>query len=150
MLSEIYPWIKALHILALISWMAALLYLPRLFVYHLERGQEPGELRDTLKIMERKLQNGIMNPAMIATWIFGIILMLTPGIIDFNYDIWFHIKLLSVIFLTMFHIWLMKIRYILEQDRFILSGRKMRFLNEVPALIMILIVVMVIVRPISS
>ena len=91
-LADIYPWTKALHIMAVISWMAGLLYLPRLFVYHAEAGSCSQELSDTFKIMERKLLRFIMNPAMISAWVFGIMLLATPGIVDWE-SAWIWIKL---------------------------------------------------------
>jgi len=96
-----YPWTKALHIISLIAWMAALFYLPRLFVYHCEAA--PGtEFSERLKVMERRLYKQIMTPAMIATFVFGIILALTPGLVDWHRG-WFHVKLVAVILLGGFH-----------------------------------------------
>ena len=82
LLGTVYPWTKALHVISVIAWMAGLLYLPRLFVHHAERAADPGELSETFKEMERKLLKFIMNPASIASWVFGLMLVLTPGIID--------------------------------------------------------------------
>ena len=95
-----YLWIKAFHVISVISWMAGLLYLPRLFVYHTQ--QTPGsDASETFKVMERRLLRGIINPAMIATWIFGILLVLRPG---FDYLAgWFHMKLAAVILLQITH-----------------------------------------------
>jgi len=129
--------------------MASLLYLPRLFVYHAERGKIGSELSETYKIMERKLHNGIMTPSMMATWIFGLVLIATPGIIDFGTDFWFYIKLLCVIAMTGAHIWFSKRRKDFEADRNTLSGRTFRIMNEVPAVLMIVIIIMVFVRPFS-
>ena len=145
-LSAVYPWAKALHVISVIAWMAGLLYLPRLFVYHAERGAEPGELRETLKVMERKLLKLIMNPASIATWIFGLMLVLTPGIIDWS-EPWVHIKAALVVAMTVYHHALVRWWMAFAEDRNRRSARFYRFANEVPALMMIGIVVMVIARP---
>jgi putative membrane protein len=145
-LSTVYPWIKALHIISVIAWMAGLLYLPRLFVYHVERAAAPGELRDTLKIMERKLLKFIMNPASLAAWIFGLLLVLTPGVIDWS-EPWVHVKTALVIAMTVYHHLLVRWWKDFAEDRNKRPGRFYRIANEVPALIMIGIVIMVIVRP---
>ena len=83
-LTSLYPWIKSLHIIAVISWMAGLFYLPRIFVYHVERSNGKDQLNDVFLVMERKLHSFIMNPAMVLSWICGILLALMPGIIDFS------------------------------------------------------------------
>jgi putative membrane protein len=145
-LSAVYPWTKALHVISVIAWMAGLLYLPRLFVYHVERAATPGELRDTFMVMERNLLKLIMNPASIAAWIFGLMLVLTPGIIDWS-EPWVHLKAMLVIAMTGYHHLLVRWWKALAEDRNRRSGRFYRVANEVPALIMIAIVVMVIVRP---
>ena len=142
-----YPWIKTLHILSVISWMAAMLYLPRLFVYHASEAKPGDKMSETFKIMERRLLRGIMTPAMIATWVFGLAMVATPGIIDFQSDIWFYVKLLSIISMTGVHMWLAKQRRRFAEDANIYSGRTYRIINEVPAVLMIIVVVMVIVRP---
>jgi putative membrane protein len=126
--------------------MAALLYLPRLFVYHAERAAGPGDLRDTLKVMERNLLKFIMNPAMIATWVFGLMLVLTPGTVDWSQP-WVHVKAVLVIAMTAYHHLLARWRKDFAEDRNRRSGRFYRVANEAPALIMIGIVVTVIVRP---
>ena len=145
-LSVVFPWAKALHVISVIAWMAGLLYLPRLFVYHVERATAPGELRDTLKVMERKLLKFIINPASIATWAFGLMLVFTPGIIDWS-EPWVHIKAALVLAMTGYHHLLVRWWMAFAEDRNRRSGRFYRIANEVPALIMIAIVVMVIVRP---
>jgi putative membrane protein len=140
-----YPWIKALHIVAIIAWMAGLLYLPRLYVYHaqLEPGSAPSEL---FKTMERRLLRAIMNPAMIAAWTFGSLLVLTPGVVDWSAG-WWHGKLLGILALTTLHHHLALARkdFLAGQRRH--SGRYWRAMNEVPTLALLLIVVMVIVKP---
>jgi uncharacterized integral membrane protein (TIGR00701 family) len=88
-----YPWIKSLHIVAMVAWMAGLFYLPRLFVYHSERASPGSEQSETFKIMERKLLRLIMNPAMAATWILGILLAITPGIVDWSGAGWIYVNL---------------------------------------------------------
>lgn len=146
-LTNAYPWIKTLHILSLISWMAAMLYLPRLFVYHAEKAEKGSVMSETFKIMERRLLRGIMTPAMIATWVFGLLLMSTPGIIDFGSDIWFWVKLVCVCAMTGMHMWLARQRRHFLNDANTVSGRTYRIMNEVPALLMVVIVIMVVVRP---
>jgi putative membrane protein len=145
-LTTIYLWTKALHVISVIAWMAGLLYLPRLFVYHAERVAAPGELRDTLKIMERKLLKFIMNPASVSAWIFGLLLVFTPGVIDWS-EPWVHVKAALVVAMTAYHHLLVRWWKDFAEDRNTRPGRFYRIVNEVPALIMIGIVVMVIVRP---
>jgi putative membrane protein len=145
-LSSVYPWAKALHVISVISWMAGLLYLPRLFVYHAERAAVPGELNDTFKVMERKLLKFITNPASIAAWVFGLMLVFTPGILDWS-EPWVHAKAALVIALTAYHHALVRLWKAFAEDRNRRTGRFYRIINEVPAVIMIGIVVMVIVRP---
>jgi putative membrane protein len=101
LLSALYPWIKALHLVAVISWMAGLLYLPRLFVYHCDA--PPGSPQsETFKVMERRLLRGIMNPAMAATFALGGVLLATPGVVDWSAG-WIHLKLALVAGLTVAH-----------------------------------------------
>lgn len=138
-----YPWTKALHVMAVISWMAGLFYLPRLFVYHAERGGV-GEPAETLVIMQEKLLRVIMNPAMIATWAAGLVLVLTPGVVDWT-RLWPWTKAAGVIAMTAFHMWCAAERRRLERGQ-ARRGRSYRLMNEVPTLLMILIVLSVIVR----
>lgn len=146
MSQTLYPYVKALHLIAVIAWMAAILYLPRLFVYHAEC--KPGSIEsDTFKIMERKLLRTIMNPAMILTWIFGLTLVFYFNVINFKQDIWFHVKLLLVVLMTVFHGLLAKWRKDFALDRNQHSARFYRSVNEVPAILMAAIVILVIVRP---
>ena len=109
LLSSLYPWIKSLHVMAVLSWMAGLFYLPRLFVYHAERGQNVGEPAASFQIMEDKLLRMIMNPAMIVSWICGLALVLTPGIVDWSM-LWPWLKAASVLGMTWFHMWLARQR----------------------------------------
>jgi protoporphyrinogen IX oxidase len=144
-LSETYPWIKSFHIVSLVAWMAGLLYLPRLFVYH--SMAPPGSDRsETFKIMERRLQRGIMTPAMTATWLFGLALAGTPGIVDWNMG-WMWVKLAFVLALTLFHFLLARWREAFAGDRNRHSTRFFRLINELPAVGLILIVVLVVVKP---
>lgn len=144
LLATAYPWIKALHVMAVISWMAGLFYLPRLFVYHAERGQSGTEPAASLVIMEDKLLRLIMNPAMIVSWIAGLALVMTPGIVDFS-TLWPWTKAAGVLAMTWFHMWLAGQRKALLAGRG-LSGRRYRMMNELPTLFMVVIVLSVIVK----
>ncbi len=146
-LSALYPWIKAFHIMSLISWMAGLLYLPRIFVYHVEQLDKGAKETAVFEVMERKLYHFIMNYAMMASWLFGILLILTPGVISFSDSFWFHVKLVFVIALTAYHVWLGKRQDDFEAGTNRLTSRTYRLLNEVPAVFMIVIVIMVVVKP---
>jgi len=146
MLDSLYLWIKALHVISVIAWMAGLFYLPRLFVYHAEKGGGSGELHDTFVTMEEKLLRVIMNPAMIATWIFGLLMVLTPGYIDWA-SVWPWSKALAVVAMTGFHGWCAKQRKIFASGSNTRSGRFFRLMNEVPTLLLLVIVVSVVVRP---
>lgn len=139
-----YPWTKFLHIISVISWMAGIFYLPRLFVYHSE--QEMDAKTDQLfQTMERRLLRGIMNPAMIATWVFGVALVLTPGIVVWG-DIWPWTKGACVIAMTVFHHWLANRRKDFARGENKLTGRTYRMMNEVPTLLMVLIVASVVLK----
>ena len=143
-LSLAYPWVKSLHVMAVISWMAGLFYLPRLFVYHAERGQNGSEPAQSFAIMEEKLLRMIMNPAMIVTWAAGLALVLTPGIVDWG-ALWPWSKAAGVLGMTWFHMWLAGQRKALARGRG-LSGRRYRMMNELPTLFMVVIVLSVILR----
>ena len=143
-LSLAYPWVKSLHVMAVISWMAGLFYLPRLFVYHAERGDRGAEPAASFRIMEDKLLRMIMNPAMIVSWICGIALVLTPGIVDWSM-IWPWTKAAAVLGMTWFHMWLAGQRRALAAGHG-LSGRSYRMMNELPTLLMVVIVISVIVK----
>ena len=143
-LAGIYPWVKAFHVMAVMSWMAGLFYLPRLFVYHAERGMGAGEPGASLTIMEDKLLRLIMNPAMIASWAAGLVLVMTPSVVDWSL-LWPWLKAASVIGMTWFHMWLAGQRRALAAGRSA-GGRRYRIMNEVPTLLMVLIVLSVIVR----
>jgi putative membrane protein len=144
-LADVYPWLKALHVIAVIAWMAGLLYLPRLFVYHC--GAEVGSAQsETFKVMERRLLRAIMTPAMVMAWLAGLLLLLTPGVADFSRG-WVHAKLLLVVLLTALHGLMARWRRDFEADANRRSARFYRIANEVPTLLMIAIVILVIVKP---
>jgi putative membrane protein len=145
MLIHLYPWILSFHIISLIAWMAAMFYLPRLYVYHCQVAGGSVE-SERFKVMERRLQKQIMTPAMIATWIFGILLVLTPGIITWT-EGWWYVKLVSVLMLTGFHGATSKWRKDFLNDRNKRPERFYRIANEVPTILMVVIVIMVIVKP---
>ena len=144
-LADFYLWVKALHVMAVLAWMAGLFYLPRLFVYHAEQ-IEAGEKADGLfQTMEMKLLRVIMNPAMIVTWVCGLLLVATPGIVDWSM-VWPWTKAASVIAMTWFHMWLAGRRKDFAAGQNTLTGRRYRMMNEVPTLLMIVIVLSVIVK----
>ena len=143
-LSTLYPWTKSLHVMAVLSWMAGLFYLPRLFVYHAERGQHGAEPAASFRIMEDKLLRLIMNPAMIVSWVCGLALVFTPGIVDWSM-IWPWTKAAAVLAMTVFHHWLMIERKKLARGEGS-TGRRYRLMNEVPTLLMVVIVLSVIVK----
>ena len=144
--ADLYPWTKSLHIIAVGAWMAGLFYLPRLFVYHAEQAQ-PGSDRDSmLQEMERKLLKAIMNPAMIATWIFGLCLIATPGVVDWS-AVWPWTKAASVLGMTWFHMWLGKRRKEFVAGTNTRAGRTYRMMNELPTLLLVVIVISVVARP---
>ena len=145
MLIHLYPWILSLHVISLIAWMAALFYLPRLYVYHCQVAVGSAE-SERFKVMERRLLKQIMTPAMIATWLFGILLVLTPGIITWTQG-WWYVKLVSVLLLSGFHGATSKWRRDFLNDRNRRPERFYRMANEVPTVLMVVIVIMVIVKP---
>ena len=144
-LAAAYPWIKALHIVSVVAWMAGLLYLPRLFVYH-AAAAKGSEQSETFKTMERRLLRGIMNPAMIAVYVFGILLLLTPGVVEWSRG-WIWAKLALVAALTAYHHLLGRWRKEFAEDRNPRPQRFYRAVNEVPTLLLIAIVVLVVVKP---
>ena len=144
-LNPYYDWIKAVHVMAVIAWMAGMFYLPRLFVYHAERATVGSELDTTFQIMEEKLLKVIINPAMIAAWIAGLI-MIALGAFDWG-SVWSWAKLISVILMSGFHGWLSKRRKEFAAGTNTRSGRTYRLANEIPTVLMVVIVVAVIVRP---
>jgi protoporphyrinogen IX oxidase len=140
-----YPWLKALHIIAVIAWMAGLLYLPRLFVYH--AGVPAGSNRAAmLQIMERRLLYGIMTPAAIMTYGFGLLLAAIPGVVAWRQG-WIWAKLALVAVLTVFHLLLAHWRRDLAAGKDSHTQRFYRIVNEVPTILMIAIVVLVVLKP---
>ena len=144
-LAGFYPWIKALHVIAVISWMAGMLYLPRLFVYHVDAAAG-SDKSETFKVMERRLMRAIINPAMGLAWIFGLLMLATPGIVDWS-EGWIYVKLAAVVLMSGLHGQLSRWRKDFEADRNRRSARFYRLVNEVPTVLLIVIVVMVIVKP---
>ena len=140
-----YPWLKVGHLFADFAWMAGIFYLPRLYVYHCQVavGSDQSEL---FKKMERLLLRAIMNPAMVAAWVFGTLLALTPGVVDFGLG-WFYLKALGFLGITLFHHHLGLARKSFERDERRHSERYWRLMNEAPTLLLLLIIVMVIVKP---
>lgn len=141
--SGFYLWAKAVHVVAIISWMAGMLYLPRLFINHLEA--PPGsQMDETFKGMERRLMRIIMNPAMMIAWVLGLWLAWDGGHLT---EGWFHVKLLAVIVLSAVHGWFAGATRKFAEGRNTLTARQWRMANEIPTVLMILIVAMVIVKP---
>ena len=141
-----YLFFKSLHLIAVISWMAGLLYLPRIFVYHSENIKTK-EIWTVFKTMERKLFNYIMTPAMILSWLFGLILISIIGFESFGLK-WLQIKLILVIFLTLYHFYLGVILANFKNDIDKKTSKFYRWLNEVPTIILIFVVFIVIFKPI--
>jgi putative membrane protein len=142
-LATAYPWLKAFHVFAVIAWMAGIFYLPRLFVYHADA--KPGsDKSETFKVMERRLQEAIMNPAMIATWVLGLLLAWGG---NWWRDGWFEAKVVLVVLMTAFNFWLALRRREFAEDRNLYSVRAYRIANELPTLVVIAIVILVVVKP---
>ena len=141
-----YLLLKSLHLIAVISWMAGLLYLPRIFVYHVENLKDKNT-SSIFKTMEKKLYFYIMTPAMILTWIFGLILISSLGP-EFFSATWIKLKLLLVILLTSYHFYLSKFLNDFKMDRNIKSSKFFRIINEVPTILLILIVFIIVFKPI--
>ena len=139
----LYLWIKAFHVIAIIAWMAGMLYLPRLFVYHSET-QKGSIQSDTFKIMERRLLKAIINPAMIVAWVLGFYLVWDGGWYTSG---WLHAKVLLVLILSGFHGFLSRLVKDFAADRNTRPARFYRMINEVPTVLMIGIVILVIVKP---
>ncbi|MEO1537438.1 MAG: CopD family protein [Pseudomonadota bacterium] len=140
-----YPWIKSLHVISVIAWMAGLFYLPRLFVYHAEQVGQSGPTHEMFLTMERRLLKAIMVPSMVASWGFGLALVITPGIVDWGY-VWPWSKAVAILGMTWFQFWLGMRRkdFVAGSNRH--SGRSYRIMNEVPTLLLVVIVVSVIVK----
>lgn len=149
-LADWYLWTKALHVVSVMSWMAGLFYLPRLYVYHVEGLKKQGvvagsEMDQLFQHQERLLLRAIMNPAMIAAWVFGLALVVTPGIVVWS-EAWVWVKAVSVVAMTVFHMWLAARRKAFLAGENLLSGRQYRMMNEVPTVFMLLIVFAVILK----
>ncbi len=144
-LSEYYEWIRALHIISVIAWMAGMLYLPRLYVYHcdLDRGSPASEM---LKVMERRLLRGIINPAMIATFIFGVLLLFIPGVVDWSAG-WVWVKLVMIVGMSWLHGVYSSWQRAFAADRSQYPARVYRIANEGPAVLLVIIVIMVVIKP---
>jgi putative membrane protein len=139
----VYEWVKAFHIIAVIAWMAGMLYLPRLFVYHCEA--EPGSRQsETFKVMERRLLKAIINPAMIATWLLGLWLAWEGG---FAWAPWLHAKFALVVAMSALHGFYVRWLKDFSADRNRHSQRFFRIINEVPTVLMIVIVLLVVLKP---
>ena len=143
-----YLLFKSIHLIAVISWMAGLLYLPRIFVYHSEAiaNNKSEDLISTFKIMERRLFIYIMNPAMIASWIFGVLLIHTIGTDNLS-SFWLQLKLLFVIILTMYHFFLFQCLRKFAENNNSYSPRFYRIINEIPTVILIVIVFIIVFKP---
>jgi protoporphyrinogen IX oxidase len=139
-----YLLFKSLHLIAVISWMAGLLYLPRIFVYHSEASYEPQ--KQVFKTMERKLYNYIMMPAMLLSWLFGVLLIYSLGFNIFQ-ELWMQIKIVSVLILTHYHFILGKYLQDFATDNNRKSSRFFRIINEVPTIILIVVVFVVVFKP---
>lgn len=144
-LASYYLWTKSLHIIAVLTWMAGIFYLPRIYVYHVERAQTGSETDEIFKVMEMKLYRYIMNPSIIAVWVFGLALVLTPGIVDWG-AIWPYAKGAAVIAMTWFHMWLGARRKEFLVGANTRSGRTYRMMNEAPTLLMLVIVFAVVLK----
>ena len=140
-----YEWVKALHVISVIAWMAGMMYLPRLFVYHAQSvvGSEQAE---TFKVMERRLYRGIIRPAMLATWFFGLWLAFGLGIVDFSMG-WMWLKAAMVLALSAVHGWYGLLLRAFLQDRNTRPHTFYRAINEIPFVMAIVIVIAVIVKP---
>tara|TARA_Y100001936_G_scaffold159837_1_gene156153 strand:+ start:133 stop:576 length:444 start_codon:yes stop_codon:yes gene_type:complete len=143
-----YLLFKSIHLIAVISWMAGLLYLPRIFVYHSEaiQSNKSEDLTETFKVMERRLLVYIMNPAMIISWIFGLLLIHTTGMDNFG-SIWLQLKLTFVIILTIYHFFLFQCLRKFVENRNTYSSRFYRIINEIPTVLLIGIVLVVVFKP---
>jgi protoporphyrinogen IX oxidase len=143
-----YLLFKSIHLIAVISWMAGLLYLPRIFVYHSEavKNNKSEDLMSTFKVMERRLFVYIMNPAMIVSWIFGVFLIHTIGVDNVSF-LWLQLKLLFVIILTIYHFFLFQCLKKFKDNNNTFSPKFYRIINEIPTLLLIGIIVVVVFKP---
>ena len=146
LLSNFYLWILAFHVMSVIAWMAGLFYLPRLFVYHTEQVLAGSETDRLFQTMELKLFRLIMNPSMISTWVFGLMMVSIPGLVDWA-SMWPYTKCAGIVGMTWFHHWCGSRRKDFIKGKNTRTGRDYRMMNEVPTLFMLVIVVSVIVKP---
>ncbi len=144
-LLDYYLWIKSFHLISVIAWMAGLLYLPRLFIYHTAT-EKNSEMSETFKIMERRLLRIIMNPAMILTWVFGCLMFYSNP--DLMQQPWMHVKLTCIVLITVIHHVFAKWFKAFAKDENTKSAKTFRISNEIPTILMIVIVIMVIAQPI--
>ena len=142
---NLYLIVKSLHLIAVVSWMAGLLYLPRIFVYHVENFEKI-ETIEIFEVMEKRLYNYIMKPAMIFSWIFGIVLIYLNGL-DVLLNLWMQIKLVLVIVLSAYHDYLGRCLLHLKNKTNTKTARFYRYINEIPTVLLILIVFIVIIKP---
>jgi len=142
---SLYPLIKSFHIIAVVCWMAGLFYLPRLFYYHVTEG-EKAQTSELFCLMEMRLLKIITTPAMLATWFFGLIMLMIPGVIDLSTS-WIWVKIVAVLILTGFHGWLAAKRRELQEGTCQVSGRTFKMMNEVPTVLLIIIVILAVVKP---
>ncbi len=143
MFEDFELWIKALHVISVIAWMAALLYLPRLFVYHCE-AEKGGEKSEIFKVMERRLLKAIATPSMLLTWVFGVWIAILLNVWS---EPWFMVKFLCVLIITGIHMAYAKYTKAFALDENLKSQKFFRVINEVPAVLMVIIVILVIVKP---
>ena len=144
--ADIHPWLKALHVISVIAWMAALLYLPRLYHYHQLENAAGRDVQQLFTTMESRLLRIIGTPAMMAAWGFGLLLVSVPGLVDWG-EVWPWVKLAGILAMTWFHFWLAGRRRELERGECTISARRFKLLNEIPSVLIVVIVIMVIVRP---
>ena len=144
-LLEWYFWVKALHVISVIAWMAGLFYLHRLYVYHVEQVEPGCATEEMFKTMERRLLKGLITPAGIETWVFGLMLVFTPGLVNWG-EVWPWTKAASVLGMTWFHHWLGWRRKDFLAGKNSVTGRQYRMMNELPTVLMCVIVFSVIVR----
>ena len=143
-----YLLFKSIHLIAVISWTAGLLYLPRIFVYHSEdvQNNKSEDLTETFKVMERRLLVYIMNPAMIVSWIFGVLLIHTIGVDNFG-SLWLQSKLIFVIILTIYHFFLLQCLRKFAENNNSFSPKFYRIINEIPTVLLIAIILVVVFKP---
>lgn len=140
-----YLWVKSFHIIAVFAWMAGMLYLPRLFVYHAEAGNKDAILTQTLQTMERRLLRIIMNPALIASWVFGLLMLwANPALLEQG---WMHVKLLAIVFMTGMHGIFARWRKNFQRNENIRDAKFYRLWNEAPTALLIIIVFMAVAEP---